>query len=101
MDDLAHLFSAYFYEAWDEFEYESWEAAVDDFARRSPERVSGAVQSLQDLIGDDLSDDELDQRLRAAGCTYEPDEGDRVWLGLLLERLRSDAAGNHALSRAN
>ena len=101
MDDLSHLFSAYFYEAWDEFEYQSWEDAVDDFARRSPERVQGATEGLQDLLAEKLTDDELDQRLRAAGCTYVSEQGDRAWLTLLLDHLRSEAAGSQSLSRAN
>ena len=101
MDDLSHLFGAYFYEAWDEHEYRSWEEAVDDFARRSPERVAGATRALQALLTDDLTDEELDQRLRIAGCTYVSDLGDRPWLTLLLARLRSEAAGTHPLSRAN
>ena len=37
MDDLKHLLGAYFYELWDEHEYDSWHAAVDDFVRRSPD----------------------------------------------------------------
>ena len=53
MDDLSHLFSAYFYEAWDEYEYKTWEAAVDDFARRSPERVVGATNALERLLAEE------------------------------------------------
>jgi hypothetical protein len=94
MDDLLHLFSAYFYEAWDEYEYESWEDAADDFVRRSPERVAGAVAALQELLADHLSDAELDRRLRDAGCTYVSEIGDRAWLGQLLGRLRSQGASN-------
>ena len=101
MDDLSHLFGAYFYEAWDEHEYHSWEEAVDDFARRSPERVEGATSALQALLADDLADEDLDQRLRAAGCTYVSDLGDRPWLRLLLARLRSHDAGTQPLTRAN
>jgi hypothetical protein len=88
VDDLSHLFSAHFYEAWDEFEYESWEEAVDDYARCSPERVPGAVAALQQLLADNLPDAQLDRRLRAAGCTYLPDVSDRAWLVQLLGRLR-------------
>jgi CdiI immunity protein len=101
VDDLSHLFSAYFYEAWDEFEYQSWQEAVDDFARRSPERVGGATEGLQNLLAENLADDELDHRLRAAGCTYVSDQGDRAWLTMLLAHLRSEAAGSQSLSRAN
>jgi hypothetical protein len=100
VDDLSHLFGAYFYEAWNEYEYESWQEAVDDFARRSPERVGGATSALQDLLAESLAEDELDARLREQGCTYAPEQGDRAWLHELLDRLRSLAAGN-SLSRAN
>ncbi len=101
MDDLAHLFGAYFYEDWDEYEYQTWQHAVDDFSRRSPGRVPGAAKALQDLLAENLTDEELDQRLRAAGCTYVSEHGDRAWLVLLLDHLRSEAAGSQSLSRAN
>ena len=101
MDDLAHLFGAYFYEDWDEYEYQSWQEAVDDFARRSPGRVSGAIAALQDLLEASLTDAELDDRVRAAGCTFVSEQGDRAWLQLLLERLTSTESGSQPLSRAN
>ena len=101
MDDLTHLFSAYFYEAWDEYEYKSWEEAVDDFTRRSPERVPGAVAALRALLDERLSEDELDGRLRAHGCTYVSEHGDRVWLRHLLDRLRSASTGAQPVSTAN
>ena len=100
MDDLTHFFSAYFYEAWDEYEYNSWEEAVDDFARRSPERVSSAVTSLQALLDEPLDDDELDVRLRALGCTFVSSEGDRAWLVQLRDRLRSASASARSVSTA-
>ena len=101
MDDLTHLFSAYFYEAWDEFEYGSWQQAVDDFTRRSPERVAGAVTSLCALLDEPLSDDELDGRLRAQGCAFAPEEGDRAWLVQLLNRLRSASEEARTVRTAN
>lgn len=101
MDDLTHFFSAYFYEAWDEYEYGSWEEAVDDFARRSPERIAGAVSSLQAILDEPLTDDELDGRLRALGCTFVSRDGDRAWLAQLRDRLRSASTGAHSISRAN
>ena len=101
MDDLTHLFSAYFYEAWDEYEYGSWEEAVDDFARRSPDRVAGAVVGLQQLLDEPLGDDALDERLRTLGCTFVSDQGDRAWLVQLRDRLRSAPAGAQSLSRVN
>ncbi len=100
MDNLTHLFGAYFYEDWDEYEYQSWQDAVDDFARRSPQRVAGASSELQDLLAAPLSEDALGDRLRERGCAYAPAQGDRAWLHELLERLRNLAAGT-SLSRAN
>lgn len=90
LDDLSHLFSAYFYEAWDECEYASWQEAVDDFVCRSPERVVGAAAAVQELLSTPLPAPELDRILRDAGCTYVSDVGDRAWLVQLLERLRGE-----------
>jgi len=101
VDDLTHLFSAYFYEAWDEYEYRSWEEAADDFARRSPDRVAGAVIGLQALLDEPLDDHALDERLRALGCTFVSNQGDRAWLAQLRDRLRSTSAGAQPLSRVN
>ena len=100
MDDLSHLFGAYFYEDWDEYEYQSWQQAVDDFVRRSPGRVAGATSALDGLLAEPLTEDELDAWLREQGCNYTPDQGDRAWLHELLDRLRGLAAQN-PLSRAN
>ena len=101
MDDLTHLFRAYFYDAWDEYEYDSWQGAVDDFARRSPERVAGAAAALRALLDEPLTDDQLDGRLRAQGCTFVSENGDRAWLVDLLDRLRSASAGAQPVSKAN
>lgn len=101
MDDLTHLFRAYFYEAWDEYEYDSWQAAADDFARRSPERVAGAAAALRALLDEPLTDNQLDSRLRAQGCTFVSANGDRAWLVDLLDRLRGASAGAQPASKAN
>jgi hypothetical protein len=93
VDDLTHLCSAYFYESWDEYEYDSWQAAVDDFARRSPERVAGAAAALRALLDEPLTNEQLDTRLRVLGCTFAPEEGDRRWLVQLSDRLRSASGG--------
>jgi hypothetical protein len=93
LDDLMHLLSAYFYEAWDEYEYDSWQAAVDDFARRSPDRVAGAAAAVRALLDEPLTDEQLDTRLRALGCTFVSEDGDRTWLAQLLDRLRSASGG--------
>ena len=88
MDDLTHLFSAYFYEAWNEYEYASWEDALEDFTVRSPERVEGATSELSALLAAPVGDDELGAGLRELGCAFAPVEGDRAWLQAVLERLR-------------
>lgn len=93
MDDLTHLCSAYFYEFWDEYEYDSWQAAVDDFAHRSPERVAGAAAAVRALLDEPLTDEQLDTRLRGLGCTFVSEDGDRRWLVQLFDRLRSASAG--------
>ena len=53
-----------FYEDWDQYEYRSCQEAVDELARRSPGRMSGAIAALQDLLEASLTDAELDDRLR-------------------------------------
>ena len=88
VDDLTHLFSAYFYDAWNEYEYASWQDAVDDFIGRSPERVAGAVSQLSELLEAPIEDDELSARLQELGCAFAPGEGDRPWLQSVLDRLR-------------
>ncbi|WP_299925958.1 contact-dependent growth inhibition system immunity protein [uncultured Nocardioides sp.] len=89
MDDLTYLFSAYFYEAWDEYEYGSWQDAVDDFACRSPDRVAGVVAALRAMLDEPLTDDQLDSNLRAQGCTFVSENGDRTWLVQVIERLQA------------
>ncbi|WP_416954254.1 contact-dependent growth inhibition system immunity protein [Nocardioides sp. T5] len=97
MDDLTYLFSAYFYEAWDEYEYGSWQDAVDDFARRSPERVAGVMAALRALLDEPLTDKQLDARLRTRGCTFVSEDGDRTWLIQLLDRLQASPRARRAL----
>lgn len=80
-------------EAWDEDEYESWQAAVDDVARRSPEGVTGATAAVRALLDEPLTEEQLDNRLHAMGCTFASEDGDRRWLAQLPDRLRSASAG--------
>ena len=91
--DAEHLFGAYFYEDWDQYEYASWEDAVDDFARRSPSRMAGAAEDLSELLemGDD---EELGRRLRELGCAHFPDRDDRAWLRQVVARLHGTTEGN-------
>ncbi len=87
MDDAAHLFSAYFYEGWDDYEYDTWESATDDFARRSPDRVAGAIRDITVLLDQVKDQDELGVRLRDLGCAFAPTDGDRAWLTQLVAHL--------------
>lgn len=89
MDDAAHLFGAYFYEEWDTYEYASWEKAVDDFARRSPDRVAGAVRDLTSLMEQEPDSERLGIRLQDLGCAYAPPEGDREWIARVIARLQA------------
>ena len=95
MDDLKHLLSAYFYELWDEHEYDSWEHAVDDFVRRSPERAARVPIQIDDLLAASRSDDILSRAMVALGCCYAPAEGDRLWLLAVRDRLGEAIPNQH------
>jgi hypothetical protein len=92
MDNLKHLISAYFYELWDQHEYASWQAAVDDFVHRSPERALKVPEEVDGLLAEDLSDEELTARLAGWGFDAKPSEGERAWLSHVKERITSDLA---------
>lgn len=94
MDNLKHLIGAYFYEAWDEYEYSSWEEAVDDFVRRSPDMAPLVPSEIDTVLAEDQSDSELDDHLVSFGFSYSPPEGDRAWLLAVRDRIveqRADA----------
>ena len=106
MDNLEHLMSAYFHQDWWE-EYDgSWHAAVQDFARRSPERVPGLKTEISSLLRRGIEDDEaagllnllpdiVDSARAAADAITSPvddgwtDERRRQFEGSLLEILES------------
>ena len=96
MDNLKHLISAYFYQLWDECEYSSWQDAVDDFVRRSPERARSVPDEIEGLLAEDLSDEELAARLAQWGFDAEPSEGERAWLSDVGSRIRVDLAAGSA-----
>lgn len=87
MDNLKHLVAAYFYEAWDEYEYTSWEQAVDDFVRRSPERARLVPGEIDQLVASVVDDQELDRTLVGFGFSSTPPDGDRTWLGAVRDRI--------------
>lgn len=91
MDNLKHLISAYFYELWDQYEYSTWEDAVDDFAKRSPERAADTPAEIEELLTT-ATDEELEARLTEFGFDHEPEEGVRSWLGAVRERITSQLA---------
>jgi CdiI immunity protein len=90
--NLEHLISAYFYELWDQHEYASWQAAVDDFVHRCPERAVEVPKDVDGLLAEDVSDEELTVRLTRWGFGAKPLEGERAWLSRVKERIASDLA---------
>ena len=90
MDNLKHLISAYFYELWDQHEYATWQDAVDDVVRRSPDRALSVPSEIEDLLAEDLSDDQLAARPVKWGFDAAPIEGERIWLAAVGERIRTD-----------
>jgi hypothetical protein len=90
MDNLKHLISAYFYQLWDECEYSSWQDAVDDFVRRSPERAQSVPQEIADFLAEDRSDEELAERLDQWGFDADTPNGEREWLLRVRDRITSD-----------
>ena len=93
MDNLKHLIGAYFYEAWNEYEYRSWEEAVDDFVRRSPGMAGLVPGEIDTLLAEGRDDPELDDHLVGFGFSYSPPEGDRAWLVEVRDRITSRMAG--------
>ena len=96
MDNLKHLISAYFYELWDEHEYSSWQEAVDDFVRRSPERARNVPHEITHLLTDDRGDEELAKQLEQWGFDAQTPDGERVWLLGVRDRITSDLAAESA-----
>ncbi len=80
---------AYFYELWDEHEYDSWEAAIDDFVQRSPERAARVPAQIDELLATIDSDQLLSRELSEMGCTFQAPEGYRLWLEAVGDRIRA------------
>ena len=80
MDNLLHLAQAYLYDGWDEYEYDTWHDAVDDFARRSPARVPRAIDEIDAALASDRSDRELAVLLNASKLPYDHEHGASDWL---------------------
>jgi CdiI immunity protein len=87
MENLKHLVSGYFYELWNAHEYESWEQAVDDFIRRSPDRASATPQEIDQLLSTPGGDPRVTEQLDAWGFNYLPPEGTSAWLSAVRDRI--------------
>lgn len=94
--NLQHLISAYFYQLWDEWQYSSWQDAVDDFVRRSPERARSVPQEIADFLAEDRSDEELAEQLDQWGFDADTPTGEREWLLRVRDRIASDMAADSA-----
>jgi hypothetical protein len=94
MDNLRQLMAAYFHEDWSD-EYDgAWESAVDDFARREPDRITGVVQEIAALLTGTGSDVAVGKALDALGNFREPgdaQDANRTWLVQIQARLTSSA----------
>lgn len=88
MENLEHLISAYFYEQWDQHEYPSWEAAVDDFVHRSPARALHVPDEIDTLLEEAVSGAALTAQLTAWGFDATPEDGERTWLTAVRDRIR-------------
>ena len=80
MTDLEHLVVAYLYEGWDEYEYDTWREAVDDFAQRAPARAPLTIEEIDTLLASGRSDDELWDVLNVAVIPDDPEHGASDWL---------------------
>lgn len=91
MDNLQHLISAHFYQLWDQYEYSTWEEAVDDFVHRSPDLAMSIPAEIDELLTS-VSDDALASRLDEFGFDHDPQEGAREWLGAVRDRITRQLA---------
>ena len=90
MDNLRHLMSAYFHQDWWDECDGSWSAAVDDFARRSPDRVDGVITDITSLLASDPSEAEAADTLKELGNYRSPDPSPTAhvdWLRAILDQL--------------
>ena len=80
MKNLRQLMAAYYHQDWwDEYDG-SWEAAVDDFVRREPDRVSRTIDEIDALLAASPSEDELDKALEELGNYRTPGDGAHAYL---------------------
>ena len=99
MENLRQLMAAYFHQDWYDEYGGSWEAAVDDFARREPSRVDGATTEIATLMRTTHSGAEMVQALAALGNFYwAGDDADSYseWLRSIKTRLERETRSRSA-----
>ncbi|WP_307861840.1 contact-dependent growth inhibition system immunity protein [Nocardioides sp. SYSU D00065] len=85
MDDLRHLMAAYFHQDWSA-EYDgSWQAAVADYARRSPDRVPGLLADITRLLEQSETDDDVASTLDGMGNYRSPGDSPTAHVDWLRE----------------
>lgn len=83
---LRLFLGAYLHQDWRD-EYESTQAAFQDFLESEPHQTKAITAELRTVLDSDLSDAALRDMLREGGSFYVPDTDDlapRVWLTGLL-----------------
>lgn len=89
MQNLTYLMAAYFHEDWNHT-HTTWQAVVDDFLTDNPARVKQVPGEIDEFLSATLDDRELEGKLIAMGCAYDPPQGDRAWLEAVRDRIRDD-----------
>lgn len=87
MKNLQHLIAGYFYQEWNEQEYGSWEQAVDDFVRRSPNKAPLVPKEIDSILKQAADEEELDRTLVSWGLSHTPPEGEAAWLRAVRNRI--------------
>ncbi|WP_107771067.1 contact-dependent growth inhibition system immunity protein [Nocardioides sediminis] len=96
---LSQLLGAYFHQDWHDEYGGSWEAAVDDFARREPSRVRGVTAEIATLMRTTHSAAELKKALDGLGNFYwagDDSESYSEWLRNIKARLERETQSRPA-----
>lgn len=87
MDSLTYLLRAYFHQDWDHT-HRTWQGVIDDFLQDAPATVAKVPGEIDDMLGSIPDDAEL-QRVLLESMDYYPEEGYRVWLTAVRDRIVS------------
>lgn len=93
MDNLRQLMAAYFHQDWYDEYRGSWQSAVDDFARREPDRVGAAREEISQLLAKHPDERALHTALRELGNYCWPGDEPHAyarWLRDIDDRLRGN-----------